>query len=348
MTFVISNFRPIFRVLLRILASESGSRQICAILLDSTIPRGALCGNDLWGPGDATRDGPDGECPLWTIRPRSRLTITVDPVYCIAMHKPDLTRQSGRFRRPLCASTRLHPCRYASDPTIPAYRPVALFLTIALVLGALLACQLPAPVVPTAGATPSGAPPASATARPTILAPTAPAPSAEPTEGADERTCPCCEGERRAVSGCVRGAARRSLPYPLPATPTPTASATAALTATPGPSPTRTTRPTNTPIPWPEPLDQPARASSVCTCSGTMPRHHGVHPPQPAGGGQGGRRPGLYVRGQGVSPTTVTVARFSADEQNTEGDPVEPARAFVATTWRPYRWPPGGGLLGGL
>ena len=224
-------------------------------------------------------------------------------------------------------------------PTIPAYRPVALFLTIALVLGALLACQLPAPVVPTAGATPSGAPPASATARPTILAPTAPAPSAEPTEGANEAHLPLLQGGSGAPSPAASAAPGGAYPYPLA---TPSATATPPSTPTPGPSPTRTTRPTNTPIPWPDPLDQPSASKLGLHVQGNnspdiMRFIRGYRPAV----AKGMDDLGFLAEVKQLSPSTVTVGRVTLDEQNTSGDPVERARAYVAMNLASYRNYPG-------
>jgi len=113
-------------------------------------------------------------------------------------------------------------------------------------------------------------------------------------------------------------------PYPLP--------------TTPGPSPTPTTRPTNTPIPWPDPLDHPSASKLGLHVqwnnSPNIMRFIRNYRPAVV---KAMDDVGFMAEVKEESPSTVTVARLSVDEQNTEGDPVERARAYVAMNLETYK-----------
>jgi hypothetical protein len=213
-----------------------------------------------------------------------------------------------------------------------------------LILGSLLACQGPSPVSPTAGGAPTATQQEAAatvlapSVAPATSAPTAPRtapPMAQATSERSEAHLPLLQGGNGTPTG-------GAYPYPLPATPTPSASATVALTATPGPSPTRTTRPTNTPIPWPDPLDQPSASKLGLHVqwnnSHDIMKYIRNYRPAVV---KGMDDLGFMAEVKEASPSTVTVGRLSVDEQNTEGDPLQRARAYVAMNLEAYKSSPG-------
>jgi hypothetical protein len=217
-------------------------------------------------------------------------------------------------------------------------------LVLALLLGVLLACERPALVSPTAGQAPSPTREAATTA---VAQPSA-APAMS-TAGATATLrsaahLPLVQAGTKAPTPLATSNAPGggAYPYPLPATSAPSSSATATLAATPGPSPTRTTRPTNTPIPWPDPLDQPSASKLGLHVQWNNSPHimKYIRNYRPAVV-KGMDDLGFMAEVKEASPSTVTVGRLSKDEQNTDGDPVERARAYVAMNLETYRSFPG-------
>ncbi len=202
-------------------------------------------------------------------------------------------------------------------------------LAFALALSIFLACQGPSPVAPTAGQAPSATrQAATATSRRPGGVPATPALAAEataPVGAAGERSeahLPLVQGGEDSPTPSAMTV--DAYPYPLP--------------TTPGPSPTPTTRPTNTPIPWPDPLDQPSASKLGLHVqwnnSPNIMRFIRNYRPAVV---KAMDDVGFMAEVKEESPSTVTVARLSVDEQNTEGDPVERARAYVAMNLETYK-----------
>ncbi len=109
-------------------------------------------------------------------------------------------------------------------------------------------------------------------------------------------------------------------------------------TVKPTRKPTKTPKPTNTPImPWPEPLAQPGRSKVGLhiqwnNSSEIMEFIRRMKPPAIKAMDD----LGFLNEVKELSPTTVTVARFSEESQPMEGDPAQTARDFVARHLEQY------------
>jgi hypothetical protein len=121
----------------------------------------------------------------------------------------------------------------------------------------------------------------------------------------------------------------------------------ATATVKPSPKPTRratkTPSPTRTPeVPWPEPLAGPShsRLGIHVQWNNSPDIMEFVRRMKPAVV-KGVDDLGWLEEVKAVSPSTVTIGRLSAGQANMEGDPIQVARAFVATNLEQYKRHPG-------
>ncbi len=131
-----------------------------------------------------------------------------------------------------------------------------------------------------------------------------------------------------------QGETRLFMPSVWQTHPTFTPTATAQPTQPPPPTPTPT-------IPWPEPLKAPGRSKLGLHVqwNNSPDIMEFIRRYKPAVV-KGVDDLGFMEEVKKVSPSTVTIGRLSRDSQNTEGDPIQAARAYVARNLEDYKHHP--------